>query len=90
MGNRQVIPRSYRRFAYLGVRLVLAFAASGRLITFIGRNGGGGHKCPAGAGPSACSYPYGPWHWVEGILVGSLVGFLVFVGWLAVQRSRGS
>lgn len=86
MKARHVVSRTHRRLAYLGASLVVAFAALGLVVTFIGRGGGADHSCPAGAGRSACSYPHGPWHWVEGLLVGSLVGFLLFAVGLAAQR----
>ena len=86
MVNRNAPSRTPLRTISLGARIVLVLAAVGVVVTFIGR-GGGGHSCPAGVKPAACSYPFGPWHWVEGLVVGGLVGLVIFMAWMAVQRA---
>jgi hypothetical protein len=86
VGSTRTTSRTGRRIAVIGARLVIGFAALGVFVSFIGRGGGGGHSCPAGSRPSDCSYPWGPWRWEEGIVIGAIVGLLVFLAWLAVQK----
>lgn len=81
LGTKQV-----RDHLLVGLRFVTVFAALGMVIALLGRSGGGGHSCPAGSPSSACSYPHGPWHWLEGLLIGGAAGLVAFAVYLTVQR----
>ena len=83
---RSVGTRQVRDHLVVGLRFVMTFAALGTVIALLGRSGGGGHSCPAGSPSSACSYPHGPWHWLEGLLIGGAIGLVAFAVYLTVQR----
>jgi hypothetical protein len=85
MGNRQVAGRTPVRLAGIAVSFLVVCATFGLGGTYLGR-GGGAHSCPAGSKSSDCSYPPGAWHWGEGLIVGSLIGALLFLAWIATPK----